>query len=258
MRIITINLNGIRSAAKKGFFSWLDKQDADVVCLQETKAHQKQLSDAIFQPKAYFAYFLDAEKKGYAGVGIYTKVKPKNIIQSLGWPTADTEARYIQLDFKQLSIASIYVPSGTSGEKRQAIKYDFLTKYLAILKAQIQDGRSYLICGDFNIAHKAIDLKNWRSNQNTSGFLPEERAWLDLVFTKVGFVDSFRYKYPTKEQYTWWSPRANAWANNVGWRLDYQIVTPDLAPTIVAASVYREEKFSDHAPLLVDYALQLI
>lgn len=253
MRIITINLNGIRSAASKGFFSWLDKQDADVICLQETRAHQIQLTDEIFKPKQYFSYFIDAEKKGYSGVGIYSKIKPNNISQGLGWQTADNEARYLQFDFANLSVASIYMPSGTSSDARQAVKYDFLAKYLEILKKQIKDGKHYVIAGDFNIAHKEIDLKNWRNNQKNSGFLPEERAWLDMIFNTVGFVDVFRYKYPTKEQYTWWSNRANAWANNVGWRIDYQIVTPNLAATILNATVYREEKFSDHAPLIVDY-----
>ncbi len=255
MRIITVNLNGIRSAASKGFFSWLDKQGADIICMQETKAHCSQLADDIFKPKKYYSYFIDAEKKGYSGVGIYTKIKPLTIIQGLGWNNADSEARYLQIDFANLSVASIYVPSGTSSEERQIVKYDFMDKYLKILKKQIKDGKNYIICGDLNIAHKEIDLKNWRSNQKNSGFLPEERAWLDVVFDKIGFVDSFRYKYPDKEQYTWWSHRANAWENNVGWRIDYQLVTPNLAPAILEATVYRKEKFSDHAPLIVDYDL---
>ena len=255
MRIITVNLNGIRSAAKKGFFSWLDNQHADVVCLQEIKAQQLQLTDPIFKPKNYYAYFVDAAKKGYSGVGIYSKLAPTKIIQGLGWPVADTEGRYLQLDFADLSIASIYIPSGTSGNQRQMIKFDFLDKYLKVLQQQLNDGRKYIICGDFNIAHQNIDLKNWRSNQKNSGFLPEERVWLDVVFKQLGFVDAFRHKYPSKEQYTWWSNRANAWANDVGWRIDYQITTPNLAASILDATVYREEKFSDHAPLIVDYYL---
>jgi exodeoxyribonuclease III len=255
MRVITINLNSIRSAVNKGFLSWLNKQNADIVCMQETRAHQSQLTDAILRPDNYYAYFVYAKKKGYSGVGIYTKIKPNNVISSLGWENADSEARYLQIDFDNLSIISIYVPSGTSGDERQNIKYDFMDKYLQVLKKQIKDGRSYIICGDFNIAHKEIDLKNWRSNQKNSGFLPAERAWLDKVFNEIGFIDGFRYKYPTKVEYTWWSNFANAWENNVGWRIDYQIVTPDVAPLILDAKVYREEKFSDHAPLIVDYVI---
>jgi exodeoxyribonuclease-3 len=226
--------------------------------MQETKAHNHQLTNEIFKPRGYYAYFVDAQKKGYSGVGIYTKNKPLEIRQHLGWDHADNEGRYLQLDFKNLSIASIYLPSGTSGEERQEVKYDFMEKYLKILKKNRKNGKSHIICGDFNIAHKEIDLKNWRSNQQSSGFLPDERAWLDAVFGKIGYVDSFRYKYPDKEQYTWWSHRARAWENNVGWRLDYQIVTPELAPKILETQVYRKEKFSDHAPFIVDYDLTII
>lgn len=258
MRIITVNLNGIRAAAKKGFFTWLNNQQADVICIQETKAQTQQLTNNIFHPEEYYAYFVAASKPGYSGVAIYSKKQPINICQTLGWQHADQEGRYLQFDFSNISIASIYLPSGTSGEARQSIKYDFMARYFKVLKQQLKNKRHYIICGDFNIAHKNIDLKNWRNNQNSSGFLPEERAWLDLVFTKLGYIDSFRYKYPTKEQYTWWSNRANAWENNVGWRLDYQLITPKLATTILDAKVYRQEKFSDHAPYIVDYAMDLV
>ena len=256
MRLITVNLNGIRSAAKKGFFSWLDKQNADVICMQEIRAHQSQLQDKVFFPSKYHTYFFDAQKKGYSGVAIYAKKEPDKLVIGLDkCILVNEEARYIQVDYGNLSITSTYIPSGTSGDARQKIKYIFLDQYLAILKKQMKDKRSYMICGDFNIAHKNIDLKNWRSNQDHSGFLPEERAWLDVVFDEVGFIDAFRYKYPTKEQYTWWSNRARAWENNVGWRIDYQIVTPDLKDCINKASVYRKQKFSDHAPLIMDYDL---
>jgi len=256
MRIITFNLNGIRSAANKGFFSWLDKQQADVICLQEIRAQKFQLTNEVFNPTGYHAYFVDAQKKGYSGVGIYSKIKPSYIKENFGLEYTDNEGRYLQLDFKNLSIVSIYLPAGISGDERQKIKYNFMSHYLKILKKQRKDGNNYIICGDFNIAHKEIDLKNWKSNQQSTGFLPEERAWLDVIFNELGFVDSFRYKYPNKEQYTWWSQRARAWENNVGWRLDYQILTPELAPKILEAQVYRKEKFSDHAPFIVDYDLE--
>lgn len=259
MRIITLNLNGIRSAAKKGFFSWMAKQNADVLCFQETRAHPHQLeSDPVFFPKGYHTYFFDAEKKGYSGVALYTRTKPDRVHKGcLGWHEADTEGRYLQADFGHLSIVSIYLPSGTSSEARQAIKFDFMKKYRQYLENQKKDGRHYILCGDFNIAHKPIDLKNWKTNQKNSGFLPEERAWLDELFGPTGgFIDAFRVINQEPEQYTWWSHRSkSAREKNVGWRIDYQIVSPDLKPYIQAASIYTAEKFSDHAPLVMDYSL---
>lgn len=255
LRIITANLNGIRSAASKGFFAWLAQQNADVVCLQETKAQMEHLAGEQFRPAGYHCYFHDAEKKGYSGVGIFCKRKPDQIVTGLGWPIADQEGRYIQADFGDLSIASLYMPSGTSGEERQAHKFDFMAQYLKLLQNILHSKREFIICGDWNIAHKNIDLKNWRSNQKNSGFLPEERAWLDNLFEEVGFVDAFRVVNQQPDQYTWWSHRANAWANNVGWRIDYQIITPGLKDKVLSASIYRAEKFSDHAPLLMEYNL---
>lgn len=258
LRVITANLNGIRSAAKKGFFEWLETKQADIVCLQETKAQEHQLTDAMFRPEGYSSTFFDAEKKGYSGVAIYckdNKLKPESISVGLGWPCADTEGRYIQYDFANFSVASLYLPSGTSGEHRQQEKYDFMDKFLIKLIEIVNNKKSFIICGDWNIAHKNIDLKNWRSNQNSTGFLPEERAWLDKLFDEVGLVDAFRVVNQQPDQYTWWSNYANAWANNVGWRIDYQIVTPDLKNKIISAEIYREQKFSDHAPLVMDYDL---
>jgi exodeoxyribonuclease-3 len=255
LRIITANLNGIRSAASKGFFAWLAQQNADVVCLQETKAQMEHLAGEQFRPAGYHCYFHDAEKKGYSGVGIFCKRQPDQIVTGLGWPIADQEGRYIQADFGDLSIASLYMPSGTSGEERQAHKFDFMAQYLKLLQQVRHSKREFIICGDWNIAHKNIDLKNWRSNQKNSGFLPEERAWLDNLFEEVGFVDAFRVVNQQPDQYTWWSNRANAWANNVGWRIDYQIITPGLKDKVLSASIYRAEKFSDHAPLLMEYSL---
>jgi exodeoxyribonuclease-3 len=255
MRVITMNVNGIRSAATKGLFDWLQHQNADVICLQEVRAHESQLTDKMFSPPGYFRYFCCANKKGYSGVAIYSKIEPDNVITGLGWESADTEARYIEAQFGNLHIASVYLPSGTSGEERQKIKYDFLDRYIEILKDQIKNNNQYILCGDWNIAHKNIDLKNWRSNQENSGFLPAERAWLDQLFDEVGFVDAYRYANPEKVQYTWWSHRGQAWANNTGWRKDYQIISPTLANKITHTDVYRDQKFSDHAPLIIDYSI---
>jgi exodeoxyribonuclease-3 len=255
MKIISVNVNGIRSAASKGFFTWLGQQNADVVCLQEVRANIDQLSDQVFHPHGYKDYFCCAKKSGYSGVAIYCKQEPDKVVAGLGWDLADEEARYLEIQYGNLHIASIYLPSGTSGEDRQKVKYKFLDHYLEILKKQIKSHKPYVICGDFNIAHTNNDIKNWRSNQKNSGFLPEERAWLDQVFNEVGFVDAWRHFNPDKVEYTWWSQRANARANNVGWRIDYQIITPDLASKIKHTSIYNEQKFSDHAPLIIDYAL---
>lgn len=255
MRVISINVNGIRSAAKKGFFEWLAKQDADVICFQETRAEQAQLNDKIFFPKNYNTYFFSAAKKGYSGVAIYCKTEPDEINTGLGWQTADEEGRYIEVKFGKITVASLYLPSGTSGDERQNIKYDFLDKYLKMLKAQIKSNQEYIICGDWNIAHTKNDIKNWRSNQKNSGFLPEERAWLDNLFDNIGYVDAYRYFNPDKIEYTWWSNRGKAWENNTGWRIDYQIITPGIADKIVNTRIYRESKFSDHAPLIIDYEL---
>lgn len=258
MRIITFNANGIRSAAKKGFFDWFVKQKADVLCLQETKAHFEQLEDPIFFPEGYHVYYYNPEKKGYSGVAIYSRKEPDRIHKGLGFHSADTEGRYIQADFANLSVASIYFPSGTSGDARQAVKYHFMDEYRQFLEKNKNDGRDYILCGDWNIAHKPIDLKNWKANQTNSGFLPEERAWLDELLSNEGFLDAFRVVNQAPDQYTWWSMRSpTAFEKNVGWRIDYHIVTPSLKNKIIASEIYRGEKFSDHAPLTVDYDIRL-
>lgn len=258
MRIVSLNLNGIRSAAAKGFFSWLVEEQFDIVCLQETRAQRHQLSDPIFHPEGYHNYFFDAQKKGYSGVAIYTRQQPDRVITGLNWHTADMEGRYIQADFGRLSVASLYLPSGTSGEERQAIKFQFLDFYREHLGTLASDGREYIICGDLNIAHKAIDLKNWRANQKNSGFLPEERAWLDELFDTANFIDAFRIVNPEPEQYTWWSNRGRAWENNVGWRIDYQVLTPGLKACVKSADIYKAQRFSDHAPLIIEYHPELL
>lgn len=257
IRVITFNANGIRAAAKRGFFSWLKDQNPDLVCIQETKAQIHQLTDDHFSPEGYHSYYFDAEKKGYSGTALFSRYEPDKITRGLGWSEADKEGRYLQADFGNLSVISLYLPSGTSGEARQAIKYDFMSQYEKILIEQRKNGREYILCGDWNIAHKEIDLKNWKRNQNYTGFLPEERAWLDKVFGPIGYVDAFRVINQSPDQYTWWSQFGNARANNVGWRIDYQIVTPGLKDKILAASIYNGEYFSDHAPLIMDYDIDM-
>ena len=257
MKVITCNVNGIRAAARKGFFSWLQDEQADFVCIQETKAQISQLADAIFHPQGYHCYYHDAEKKGYSGVALYSRLKPKRVINTLGWGSADQEGRYLQADFDKFSVVSIYLPSGSSSEERQAVKFDFLDRLQPHLKKLNAARREFLICGDWNIAHKKIDIKNWRGNQKHSGFLPEERAWMDELFDKLHFVDAFRVVDSQADQYTWWSNRGQAWAKNVGWRIDYQVITAKLEPCVRSASIYKAQRFSDHAPLIIEYDIIL-
>lgn len=253
MRVMTFNCNGIRAAARKGFFDWLGKQDIDVVCLQETKAQRDQLSDPMFHPEQFDCYYFDAVKKGYAGTAIYCKKTPKKISRGLGFEIADTEGRYIQADFAGLSVASLYLPSGSAGEERQQRKLGFMEDFMLYMKGLRRKRREFIICADWNICHKNIDLKNWRSNQKNSGFLPEERQWLDELYNEVGYVDAFRVVNEEEDQYSWWSNRGQARANNVGWRLDYHIITPGLKKRVRAAEIYTKENFSDHAPVIIEY-----
>jgi len=255
MRIISVNVNGIRAAARKGFFEWLEQQDADVVCVQETKAQEHQLVDDIFCPAGYHCYYHDAEKKGYSGVAIYSRQKPDRVRVGLGWDDFDSEGRYIQIDLGKLSVVSLYMPSGSSKEERQAFKFDIMERLMPVLQKYRRQRREYIICGDWNIAHKKIDIKNWRGNQKNSGFLPEERAWMDDLFGPAGFVDAFRVVNEDEAQYTWWSNRGQAWANNVGWRIDYQVITAGLQDKVRAVDIYKDQRFSDHAPLIIDYDL---
>ncbi len=257
MKVVSFNANGIRAAARKGFFDWFMTQNIDVLCIQETKAQQSQLTDTVFSPQGYHRFFVDAEKKGYSGVAIYTKRQPDQVITTLGWEQADREGRYLQLDFGQLSIISLYLPSGSSGDVRQEVKFALMAFYEDILKQQRHDGREYIICGDWNIVHKAIDIKNFKSNQKNSGCLPQERAWLDKLFDEFGFVDAFRVINQEPLQYTWWSNRGRARENNVGWRIDYQVITPGLRDKVQQVDVYKKQWFSDHAPLIIDYHYSL-
>lgn len=266
MRIITANLNGIRSAANKGFYNWLQTTPADVICLQELKAQAPDMTTELLQPAGYYGHFHYAEKKGYSGVGIYSKQKPNKVITGLGmalgagFEDIDAEGRYIECQFDDLnganlSVISLYLPSGSSGEERQAFKFNVLARIMPHIESLAKSGRNVLMCGDINIAHQEIDLKNYKSNKKNSGFLPEERAWLTDLFSRVGWVDVYRFLHAatTDECYTWWSNRGAAYEKNVGWRLDYQIATPDLAKKAIQSTIYKEKRFSDHAPLIIDY-----
>ncbi|MDP2793254.1 MAG: exodeoxyribonuclease III [Sulfurisoma sp.] len=259
LRIISLNLNGIRSASAKGFFDWLAQQDADIVCVQELKAQVGDMSAAMLNPPGYFGYFHYAEKKGYSGVGIYSRRQPDVIVEGLGIPDIDAEGRYIEVVFGKLSVVSVYLPSGSSGEERQAVKFSFMERFWPRLEQLRAAGREVVICGDWNIAHKEIDLKNWKGNLKNSGFLPEERAWLTRVFDELGWVDVHRRLCPDvgPDAYTWWSNRGQAWAKNVGWRIDCQIATPGIAAVATGAAVYKAQRFSDHAPLTIDYRIDI-
>jgi exodeoxyribonuclease III len=262
MKIISLNLNGLRSAAAKGVFAWLDAQNADVVCVQETRMHADQREKeakkgAIWQPAGCFAEFLDAQAKGYSGVAIWSKRQPDRYLHGIGVAEFDAEGRWLEAQFGNLSVVSLYLPSGSSGELRQAFKFEALTWLSTHLSALKATGRQYIVCGDWNIAHQNIDIKNWRGNQKNSGFLPAERAWLTELFDTHGWIDTHRLLKPGIEEYTWWSNRGQAYANNVGWRIDYQIASATMAGLMTSATVYREPRFSDHAPLVIEYAMDL-
>ncbi|WJW75772.1 exodeoxyribonuclease III [Thiohalobacter sp. IOR34] len=253
MRIISFNANGIRAAGRKGFFVWLARQRADLVCIQETKAQEYQLREPLYYPRPFHCFYHDAEKKGYSGVAIYSRQQPDRVIMGLDWPEFDREGRYIEVQLGRLSVVSLYLPSGSSSELRQQVKFEVMDRLMPHFRSLRRRRREYVLCGDWNIAHKKIDIRNWRGNQKNSGFLPEERAWMDRLFGSAGFVDAFRVVDPRPEQYTWWSNRGQAWARNVGWRIDYQVVTPGLRERVRAARIYKDRRFSDHAPLILDY-----
>jgi exodeoxyribonuclease-3 len=257
MRVITLNVNGIRSADRKGLARWLAHGEPwDIVCLQEIKAAGADVPRAMLAPRKAHAAFHPADRKGYAGVALYASAPPR-VAMGFGSPEFDAEGRYLEAHFAGLTIICVYLPSGSSGPHRQASKFRFLETFLPHLAQLRRKKREIILCGDWNIAHKEIDLKNWRSNQKNSGFLPEERAWLSRVFDDLGFVDVFRRIDPRPEQYTWWSNRGQAWEKNVGWRIDYQIATPGIAAKATAAKIYTARRFSDHAPLIIDYDYEL-
>ena len=256
-KIISANLNGIRSAATKGFFEWLPQQHADFVGVQEVKAQQDTVAGTFDAVGGLHGWFHYAQKKGYSGVGLYSRHEPSDVKTGLDVSEFDDEGRWVELRFdrpgRRLSIISCYFPSGTSGDERQAAKYRFLDimhPHLMRLKAE----REFVLVGDVNIAHQERDLKNWKSNQKNSGFLPEERAWMTMLLDS-GLVDVYRSLHPdtTDTCYTWWSNRGQAYTNNVGWRIDYHLATAALAATARTTAIYKQQKFSDHAPLIIDY-----
>jgi exodeoxyribonuclease-3 len=255
LRIISLNLNGIRSAWSKNMLPWAISQQADIICLQELKAQLPDLTPEMRAPDGLHAFYHCAEKKGYSGVGIWSREAPDRVIEGFDGGEFDAEGRYIRADFGNLTVISLYLPSGSSSPERQDAKFRFLELFYPQMLALRAEGREIVLCGDWNIAHQAIDLKNWKSNQKNSGFLPEERAWLGRLFEEQGWVDVYRRLYPDAGDacYTWWSNRGQAWAKNVGWRIDYQIATPGIAAMAVKAEVYKAERFSDHAPLIIDY-----
>ena len=266
MRIISFNANGIRSAANKGFFDWFRQQDADVLCLQETKAQESQLSDPQFRPDGHHCFYKDAStKKGYSGVAIYARREPDEVLTSIGRPSFDDEGRYIEARFGNLSVVSFYIPSGSSGDERQGFKFEVMDWLKPVLDGWLRSGREYVLCGDWNIVRSRLDIRNWSSNQKNSGCLPPERDWLnglcadDAAMAEPasgrGWVDAYRALHPEGQDYTWWSNRGAARANNVGWRIDYQFVTPGLRDKLRGCSILREPRFSDHAPFTVDYDL---
>ncbi|HMM84931.1 MAG: exodeoxyribonuclease III [Gammaproteobacteria bacterium] len=255
-RLVTLNLNGIRSAASKGFLDWAAQTGADCMGVQEVKAQHVDVSGRFDRIGDLTGYFHFAQKKGYAGVGLYLRKPPSAVITGFGSDEFDAEGRYVEARYdtarRKFSVISCYFPSGSSGPERQEAKYRFLAQiepHLRRLKAE----REFVLVGDINIAHHPIDLKNWRSNQKNSGFLPEERAWLTSLIDDVGLVDVFRRLNPHPEQYTWWSNRGQAWAKNVGWRLDYHLATPAFAAKARRESIHLAPRFSDHAAVTIDY-----
>jgi exodeoxyribonuclease III len=253
MRVTTLNLNGIRSAFTKGVNEWIGLHKPDVLCVQELKAQAADLTPDMQTIQGMQGVFQFAEKKGYSGVGVYTAKKVNQSVIGFSSKEFDAEGRYVELDLGKVTVISLYLPSGSSGPERQEAKFRFLAEFYPHLKQLRASGREIILCGDINIAHKEIDLKNWKGNLKNSGFLPEERNWLTQIFDELGFVDVFRQLDPRPEQYSWWSQRGGARARNVGWRLDYQIATPGIAATAKSTSIYTEQVFSDHAPVTVDY-----
>ena len=257
LRVISFNANGLRSAARKGFFRWFARQRAHVLCVQELKAKEEQLADRAFQARGFTRVCHAAQRPGYSGVAVYSRVAPLTIVRGIGVPEFDAEGRYLEARFGSLAIVSAYFPSGSSSPARQEAKFRFLAAFDRRLASLAASGVPYIFCGDFNMAHRPIDLKNWRANQDYPGFTPAERAWLDSLFEGRGFVDAFRAVNQAPHQYTWWSNRGRAYENNTGWRIDYQVTSPELRGMIRDAAIYKRQRFSDHAPLTIDYDWEL-
>lgn len=259
LRVVSVNVNGLRSAVSKGFFDWLEQSGADVVCIQESRMTHEQWNHK-FQPEGWHAHLFPAERAGYAGTAIYSRIPFVSVQNGLGFELADTQGRFIKAEFDlglghPVYICSLYLPSGSSGEDAQARKDLFLEHYKHILKDWREQNQSVIVCGDYNIVHKRIDIKNWSGNQKSSGCLPHERAWLDHIYDDLGYVDTFREVCQEADVYSWWSNRGQARTNNVGWRIDYHACSPDWKDRTVNAWVYKEQWFSDHAPVIIDYKL---
>ena len=261
-KLTSLNLNGIRSATRKGLEDWLHQHAPDCICVQEIKAQMPDLAGRFEALAGLNGHFHLAEKKGYSGVAVYTRHEPSDVVVGYGSSEFDAEGRYVETRFdtpgRKFSVISCYFPSGSSGPERQEAKYRFLAEFYPVL-ARLRAEREFILCGDINIAHREIDLKNWKSNQKNSGFLPEERAWMTRVLDELQLVDVYRRLHPdtTGEAYTWWSNRGQAYANNVGWRLDYHLATPATAALARRTAIYKDEKFSDHAPITIDYEMTL-
>jgi exodeoxyribonuclease III len=258
-QVVTLNANGLRSAVSKGLLRWLARRKPDVLCLQELKAQQVDLPERLLNPEGLHAHFHFAQARGYSGAALLSRKRPRRVQIGFGLDEFDREGRYVEAEFSTVTVISVYFPSGSSSPERQQAKFRFLDAFFPHMKTLRDSGREVLLCGDVNIAHREIDLKNWRSNRDHSGFLPEERAWIGRAFDELGWVDVYRRLHPdtTGESYTWWSNRGQAWAKNVGWRIDYQIATPGLAAKAKRVEIYKSRRFSDHAPLIVEYSGRL-
>lgn len=257
MRVITFNTQGIEQAADNGFFDWMIEQDADVVCLQNLKAKEYQLDGDRYHPEGYHAYFFDAFEDGFSGVALYTRHLPKAIMTGLGFEQCDFNGRFIQADFDKVSVSSMTIPSGLRSTEEQAAKMEYLDLFMGHLKKTLRKRREFIFAGTFNIAHRPIDLSNWYVNQRVSGFLAEEREWIEDALGEMGYVDAFREVNKAERQYTWWPDYNRAWSLNEGARLDYQITTANLRKTVKAARIYRDQRFSEHAPLTIDYDIEI-
>jgi len=257
LRVVTFNANGLRSAARKGFFRWFARQRADVLCVQELKAHEEQLDGKAFHARGFHRVCEAARRPGYSGVAIYSRDEPLEILRGLGEPELDAEGRYLEARFRSTVVVSAYFPSGSSSPARQEAKFRFLAAFDRRVAQLAGTQLPFVFCGDFNMAHKNIDLKNWRANRDYPGFTPAERAWLDSLFVARGYVDAFRAVNQEPGQYTWWSNRGQAWANNTGWRIDYQVASPAVGSAVRRAAIYKRQRFSDHAPLTIDYDWEL-
>ena len=255
MVVLTLNVCGIRASQKKGLFKWLKTTKADVICLQEVRATKEQIDFQEFVLPGYTKYQSEAVKKGYSGVCIYSKEKSTKVSKSFGSKIFSDEGRFIEIELSKIRMISVYFPSGSSGETRQNLKYQFMEKFEKYMKKIKKSQKPTIISGDWNIVHKEIDIKNWKSNQKNSGCLPKEREWLDKVFDSYGFIDAFRVINNKPDNYTWWSNRGRAWDNNVGWRIDYQVISPHDTVKPINAKIYKKKRFSDHSPLIMEYKL---